>query len=263
MMIKPKIRVQKLDSELRVISDRLVDQYTELLKGPEEPHDGPLRIEAVLLDQETVDRFKEYLDKLKGILPTNVPLKTKTPGQITQKVNEFQDIYKLCKAAPDMEKVIEILHEHNFRFISDQLLEDHDLKIEVKDDVKLIAKTHQMMVKVLRYAKDPQNDKFDLDMMVLIQFIAKKPSEMVYFVRKGQLKAQFDKPWSKSAANMKEKKIAMVFPQYMTIDERKEWRALRRKVENGVTLEGKKLKLYTRYATEIQNMNAHETVPLL
>jgi hypothetical protein len=63
---------------------------------------------------------------------------------------------------------------------------------------------------------------------------------------------------------MKEKKIPMVFPKYMDIEERKDWRAIRRRVEMKATnIPDKKLRFYERHAKEIQNINPNESIPLL
>ena len=40
--IKPKMRITLLDSELRCISDRLVDQATELIQGDKLKHTDPI-----------------------------------------------------------------------------------------------------------------------------------------------------------------------------------------------------------------------------
>ena len=42
IIIKPKMRITLLDSELRCISDRLVDQATEFMQGAKVKHTDPI-----------------------------------------------------------------------------------------------------------------------------------------------------------------------------------------------------------------------------
>lgn len=258
-MINPKIRIQLLDADHRVISDRCVDQYTELLNGPSEPHDGPVRIEAVLIDSETTDRFKEYLDKLRSRLPSSVP-KTKSLVERVKNENEYHEIYQLCEDRQTIDQVINLLHDYNFRFISSQYLVDFNIEVSLP---KEIPKDVQLMTKVVRYAKDPRNDKFDFDMTVFVKFMGEGLQAQAYFVHRGKLEAKLDKPGIRVASDLKNIKMPTVFPSYMDIEERLQWRLLRRKIENGTELEGKKLKFYERWAKEIQNISLHEGVPLL
>lgn len=257
--MKPKIRIQLLDEELRTTSDRLVDAYTEFLNGPTELHQGPVRFELTLPDEETIEKFKQYLDKLKGKLPLEKRDPKPKVAKEDQAVNEFRELYGKCKELPNVEAIIDYLNEVNFRFVSDQHIQDYGFEFQKPDEVK----EFQMMTKVLRYAKDPANDRFDFSMMIYIKFIGKQ-SEEIFFYQNGKKKASLHKPWATSKANMKEKKIPMVFPEYMDIEERKEWRAIRRKIENGNSIiPEKKMKFYQRHAKEIQNMNAHESITLL
>ena len=62
---KPKLRVQLLDEELRVMEDRLVDQASEFYLGPKKSHKGPLKFEVTFQTQNDIDDFKTYLSKIK------------------------------------------------------------------------------------------------------------------------------------------------------------------------------------------------------
>ena len=48
IIIKPKMRITLLDSELRCISDRLVDQATEFMQGAKVKHTDPIKLEVIL-----------------------------------------------------------------------------------------------------------------------------------------------------------------------------------------------------------------------
>ena len=66
---KPKFRISLLETNGAIISDRLVDAYTELNAGPKAVHMGPVRVEITLTSQQDIDAFKNYLDQLRGNLP--------------------------------------------------------------------------------------------------------------------------------------------------------------------------------------------------
>lgn len=260
---KPKMRIQLLDTQGVVQSDRLVDQYTELNEGPHEQHVGPIRLEMVLHDAVTFDRAKAYLDKIRGLLPLEPKgkkaklLKSKPK---TDDVNAYQNIAEELKKKEFIEDIIDYLDEINFRFISHQLIEDMGIDLKIPKDPTEVSSMYditkyQPMVRVLKYAKDPANDKFDTTMIVFIKFIG-KPSERVIIMYNGKLKLRLKRPWKKSGAvNMKKKKIPMVFPDYMTIDERKRWRHVRRKVETQKPIGDKDQKFYDRYFTAIKDIN--------
>lgn len=249
--MKPKIRIQLLDKKGVVVSDRLVDQYTELLQGPKDKHDGPIRIEVSIFDEPTIENFKTYLDKLKGTIPLEKPLPKKTPQE---KVNPYKEIFVAIKQKEHIEDIIEYLDNLNFRFLSGQLIEElaHKIPGNPTNDIDI---SYQWMVRVLRYAKDPANDKFDFSMLVGIKFLGKKSNKVIVFYN-GKLKATLTRKWLKGdVINLKKKKIPMVFPDYMTIEERKKWRYVRRKVELNKPIGQKEQKFYDRYKLDIKNLN--------
>lgn len=68
--IASKMRIRLFNpGTLMQISDRLVDQATELRIGPKETHKGPMTLEFNLNNQIEVDQMVDYLKKLKGDLP--------------------------------------------------------------------------------------------------------------------------------------------------------------------------------------------------
>lgn len=247
--MKPKMRVTLLDEQFVVQEDRLVDQYTELLAGPKGKHDGPIRLEVVIHDEWGFNKFKEYLDQLKGLIPLAKPkergVKAK-PGS----VNPYKEIFNDIKGKTHIEDVIEYLDKINFRFASPQLLEDRGIQIEGE-----APKGYQPMLRVMRYAKDPANDKFDSTMIVWISIMG-KPKDKVIVYYKGEMKKAIAMTWKKASnINLKEKKIPMLFPEFMTIEERKHWRYIRRKVELSRPIANKDQKFYDRYKPDIKNLN--------
>lgn len=251
--MKPKMRVTLLNKDLITLEDRLVDQYEELLNGPKAIHLDPYRFEFTITDQQEIDRVISYMQKLRGTLPLDAP---KIKNHKTSAVNPYQELYNAVKAKEFVEDIIEYLTEANFRFVGKQALLDMAY-VKPKGSIPELDDTYQWMVKVLRYAKEPKNDKFDFTLYFGIKFLGKNKEEkiMVYFNH--EKKAVFKRKWQKdnSAINMKKKKTPMSFPEFMTIEERKDWRAARRKVELGRTLGIKEQKFYDRYFTDIKNIN--------
>jgi hypothetical protein len=207
-------------------------------------------LEVNIAEPTDIDKVIEYMDKLRGKLPIT---STKTPKPTKDKVNPYQEIFQAIKAKEYIEDIIEYLTEINFRFISQQFMEERsagDPQVWPKDF------NYQWMVRVLRYAKDPANDKFDFTLLVGIKFMGKQ-SDKIYIMFNGEKKAVLLRKWRKdnSAINMKKKKVAMKFPDFMTIEERKHWRHIRRKVELKRNIGTKDQKFYDRYITDIKNIN--------
>ena len=69
---KPKLRVQYLNEDGTIQSDRLVDQAIEFMNGPKEGHTGPLRIESSLMCKQDVESLKDYLNKVVSGLTSKV-----------------------------------------------------------------------------------------------------------------------------------------------------------------------------------------------
>lgn len=247
------MRVTLMTSELVPTSDRLIDQYQEFIDGPKEVHKGPVRLEVTLWNEDSFLKLKEYLDKLKGLIPLD---EVKKKVLNTNKVNPYKEVFQAIKAKTHIEDIIEYLNEINFRFISGQLIaemvEDKRLQADILKDIN---PEYQYMVRVLRFAKDPANDKFDFTLMIGIKFVG-AVSEKVPVIFNGNLKATLRRPWKNAGAvNMKKKKLPMVFPDFMTIEERKRWRYIRRKVELKRTVSEKENKFYERYRLDIKNLN--------
>ncbi len=250
------MRIRLLTPEGVVDSDRLVDQYTELNAGPQDKHEGPISLEITMFDETSFDKVKEYIDLLRGKIPI-IPKSSKTP-KTNSSVNPYQEIYQAIKGKEFIEDVIEYLEEINFRFISGQLLAE---KLESSKDEEIAAlqkclrPDFQYSLRVLKFAKDPGNDKFDYTLAVGIKFIG-GVSKVVHVIFRGEEKAKLQRAWRKEGAvNMKKKKIPMVFPDFMTIEERKKWRYLQRKVETQKPLSPKEEKFHTRYKLDIKNIN--------
>lgn len=163
----------------------------------------------------------------------------------------YKEVYEGIKRKEYIEAIIEDLEGINFRWVSEQYLEElpHDKKPTG------LPKGYQWLVRIYNQAADPQNDKIDFKLMFGIKFMGTK-DEKVYVFYKGKRKAVLNRRWKKlSNINLKKKKIALIFPSYMSIEDRKKWRYLRRKVENGKELGPNDNKFYLRYLPEVQNLD--------
>lgn len=255
--MKPKMRIQLLDDSGVTISDRLVDQYSELLNGPTETHKDPFKLEITIDSKDTLDRLKAYLEKLVG----NLPLVIKSsPSKSTssKSMNPYKEIFNDIKAKHYIEQVIEYLEALNFRWVTYQYLQ------EANSDGKFIKLAenpaypkYQWLVRMLRQAKDPGNDRYDWTMMIGIKFVGKF-ADKIYVIYKGEKRAILTLSWEKEKnLNMKKKKIPLIFPQYMTIEERKRWRYMHRKVKMGKPLGTRDDIFYKRYLPEVENLDAN------
>lgn len=261
MAQKHKIRVQLLDNEYRTISDRLISQYEELLGGPTEPHEGPFRLEVTLDSPDTIEKLKAYLDRLVGKLPiqigsTRKKIKVAREGKKvapSENKNPYREIFESIKKKTHIEQIIEELESINFRWLTtDSIREYPGIK---ETQAALLPDNYQWLVRFKKMGKNPQDDLYDLQLLVGIRFIGTQ-EDKVYIFYKGKKKALWKRPWQEEKnINMKKKKIHVVFPSYLSIDDRKKWRGIRRKVMNKSTVSQSDQKFYDRYLPEIQNLD--------
>lgn len=253
MTYKPKMRIKLLDEEGRVLSDRLIDQYTELLQGPKDEHQGPVSIEVNLIDAWAFERFQEYLLKLKGKLPLDTIRTSSTPT--TKKVEPYKEIIQDVKSKGTVEEVIKYLETLNFRFVTSQFIEE----LESLDKVKVTFakswhKKYQFMTRLARIAKDPMNDKYDFNLMFGIKLIGGKKSKILIY-KKGEYKGLIKINWeNESDTNFKERKQPTIFPSFMSIEDRKKWRVIHRKIELERPIGPTEEKFYNRYKPDIKGL---------
>jgi hypothetical protein len=260
-MLEQKIRIQFKHKETgAIIGDRLVSAKSEYYAGPKEVHDGPLKIEVDLHTKDDVDQFKAYLDKLVGNLPLEMKVrKYKKANEEPLPEHPVDEMVQKLKKCKDQDEAIAYLKTLNYRFITtDVLTELKTYKEEYKDFFNLKEKheDYQWMVNVVKEAKDPANDKYNFAIMVGIKIIGKKVDKVQIYLN-GHYSETLPCPVAeKSKFNMKEKKKLTVFPQYMTIEERKRWRYFDRKVQTNKPLTKAEDKFYNRWADDIKKLNS-------
>lgn len=228
-----KIRITLYNKDGSLESDRLVDFQTEMYAGPKANHDGPVRIDVQFNTRDQTDRIIDYIKKLNGSLPIDTTKRTTRSAPATTNMSQdvTQDIIQEVKKKENQDQVIEYLREMNFQFICYDHLVDifnknsWELNIE-KDSHKEL----QYMVRVLRLAKDPKNDKIDPSLIVGMKIVG-DPIKGFHLYQSGKLLTSIKMPWpTDGKINFKVKQKFYDFPASMLIDERSKWRAEDRKV---------------------------------
>lgn len=175
----------------------------------------------------------------------------------------FQELFEDLKAKTHIEGVIELLDRVNFRFISEAALVRYGVKLPQDEKVKHF----QWKTRVLHYAASPDKDLYDTRMLIAIKFMGKQQEKVYIWYREKmefigapyQLVATLTRPWLKSEAmNIKAKKVLMTFPESMTIEERKRWRYIKKKVDRGTNIHDipyKDSSLYEKNLATIKMLN--------
>lgn len=215
--ISKKIRIQLYDPQMNQTEDRLVEQSTELMKGPKTKHIGPMKVEVCLFDQSDVSGFIDYLNKLVGNLP--IESKVNKPKKALADPDDFRA--NILKAWQDenQETLIRFLRENGFIFVTTQYLSDMGLTYCTEKEFQEYA----WMVRQLKRAKDPKNDKFDPHLQVGF-YLGKEKTDQVVVYLDGQIEEVQTIPWKKEDSYTFKKARLVKFPVYMTQDERDRWR---------------------------------------
>lgn len=226
---KPKIRIQLLDNESRVIEDRLVDQSIELNQGPKKTHDGPIKIEVTLTHQQDIDLIKDYLDKIKGKLPIK-EISSRGRPSTNQSLNiesPREDILAQVERITDQDQVIKYLRDLGFVFLltEDFLTYFPEFEFDTKDVGKPNSSGQYLdsycwMARCIKRAKDPKSDKYDK--MIIFGFSllsgrSKKVVPYLYGERKKPLRIPFKDSTTISFSKVNE---LTKFPAYMVEAER-------------------------------------------
>lgn len=225
-----KMRIRLFDPKHgSLISDRLVEQSTEMRMGPKEVHKGPMNLEFNLQTQEDVDQLVEYIQKLKGELPIQAPgekkPKAKKIDAMLSEKEPLEDLLRQAKAkAKTQEKLIEFLREFNFRFVAtDVVLDnavDHPDQLTLKDN----HHGYQWMVRLVKEAKDPANDKYDWRLVFGIKFLGETVEKVQVYLW-GKYEKTWTVPWEQpKKINFKRVEKVYSFPEFMDYADRKRWR---------------------------------------
>lgn len=217
--------------------DRLVEQATELRMGPKEALGGgeKWRLEFNLACQEDVDGMINYIKQLKGDLPITKPEKkdktTKTLDKMLSAKEPLLDLIKTVKAkAKTQEELIKTLREYNFMFVDQGTVQDVPKSDMITLRGKDVERDYQYMVRRIKEAKDPANDKFDWRLVFAIKIVGDRV-DLVQIYLWGKWEEYVKIPWAdKKKVNFKKVEKIYAFPEMMDYVERKKWRMENRKV---------------------------------
>ena len=269
---KPKFRISLLETNGAIISDRLVDAYTELNAGPKAVHMGPVRVEITLTSQQDIDAFKNYLDQLRGNLPLRETTGRGRPstGSAANKAIEtprediLNDVQRMIADGKDQQQIIKYLRSLGFVFILTEDFLSHFPEFQFNTrDVGEPTPNHQFlnslswMVRCVKRAKDPKADKFDP--MILFGFsILEGPSKkIVPYLYKERVKPLKADPGKKGITPNQVEFTKM--PKYMLEDERAKFTAEQRALF--MNPEKQPSKFFLRWAGDVKvPTNVHEAL---
>lgn len=218
------------DIEGRPLTDRLVDQTTELAAGPKEAHDGIIKLEVTIENSEDTTNVIEYLQQLKGLVPIkeNQPRGRKSSGS-TSKSKEQEDMDKRLAVIDELEKdknsldqeqsILFLRNECNFVLMTEEHLEEMGIDLGLK---KIHKGKYQWFLRALKLAKDPKNDKFDPNLAIGMKVLG-EPADKVIVYHQLEFLKKLPIPAPKKKFVMKKQDI-LKFPKFMTPEERLKYR---------------------------------------
>lgn len=211
-----KMRIQLYDTGFNQLSDRLVDQDVEMYKGPKEVHQGPIRVEFSLFTQDDVDACLTYIQKLKGSLPLEVKVR-KSSKQISETDEGYREnLLARVQECETQDEAIKLLRAEGFIFLTQEDVSDYDLFAPIKKDV---SAWWSWMLKLIREAKDPANNKYDLAIKFGFKIIGEKISTCICYLFDERI--EMECPWKSMDKEFNLKKTNLTkFASFMTADER-------------------------------------------
>ena len=259
---KPKLRVQLLDEELRVLEDRLVDQASEFYLGPKKSHNGPLKFEVTFQTQNDIDDFKTYLSKIKGEFPIKEVSQRGRPSTSSSQTLEsprediLVKVQDMVNAGDTQDNIIKYLRKLGFIFLltEDFLRYFPEFKFNPKDigkpnDTGQYLDSFAWLTRCIKRAKDPKADKYDK--MITFGFrIEGKPSSKIIPYLYGDRKDILRSKKSNKKTSFASYKELTKFPHFMLEDERLKFSTeMRQLLANE---ENKPSKFFLRWFKDVQ-----------
>lgn len=147
----------------------------------------------------------------------------------------FKDYYTLIeevftRRVEYIDDVMAKLRERGF------CLQEYEvIKPQLEFEVEEKYQKFLFMVKRTKFDKEkPLEDEFDFTLLIGIDYHRKKSSRVPLYLNRTKI-GTYELKWHHSHTNFKERKATVSFPGYMTIEERKTWRA-----DYGRVMSGKK-----------------------
>lgn len=257
--IKPKMRVQLLDKELRVISDRLVDQSIEFMQGAKVKHTDPIKLEVVLTSQNDINSLKTYLEQLAGNLPIKeMGTRGRPATTVAKDISPREDIYEkveqLIGEGCNQDAIIKYLRDLGFVFLlTEDLLtyfpgfpfRERDIKKPNNNGQYLDS--YQWLIRRVKKSKDPKADKYDPQILFGFKIFERNEKFVGYLYKqfKNKHKASIPEKNALSFANFEMAKL----PAYMIEEERLKWSTEMRQLM--LNKEKKPSKFFIRWVPDI------------
>lgn len=249
--MEKKLRIQLFDPDGKMLSDRLVTQEPEFSKGPNEKHDGPMRIEFTLDSQPDIEKAKRYLDQLIGILPLGPKKGRKV---LSKKIHDPEHretfLENILSISEDQDQLIKNLREKGFKFVMTDFLKTFDFfdKLDIK---KVHLENYQWMILLNKPAKNPKSDKYDPMLLFGIKLMDERSDKVVIYVNGTFHKSVKLEIPEKSEIDFK-KTDMIKFPHYMVEEEREKFRYEHRQYKDNP--EKKYSKFYKRWKPFVENL---------
>lgn len=273
----PKIRITlfeglqaKSDGEqiALVKDDRLIESATEFMNGPKDKHDGPIRVDFTMESRDDAEGLVKYLSQLALDLPLSEKAqKTYTRKTTNSNLLEKEPLMELLEHAflknKTQEQLLDYLRSLNFTMVTSDHLEDICKKADVpftfkkhKETKKKLHTNYQFMMRILKVAKNPENDKYDTQIAFGIKFIGDKVPKVVVYLY-GKFYKTYELHWeNEKEIEYKEKKKFYKFAEGMTYEDRAKWRLEDKKMQDNPELEPSKF--YNRWIPYVKILNPQE-----
>lgn len=256
MAVEKNIRIQTFSKEGFLESDRMVKQFPEFYAGPKGVHNGPLRIEFTMVDQDDINGAIEYLKRICGDLPLKVKGDKTTTTRKASGIDtddQFQDDKKiiveelLSRNKNNQDNVIKELREMGFVFVTGDFLK---FVIPGTYKIKDIHRDqYQWLVRRIKEAKDPKNDKYDPQILIGLKILNKRSDRVLTYLY-GELNSKESIPVPKKNPMKASKTNLLKFPTYMKEDERLKFGQEHRLLFNNP--ERKPSKFYMRWYKDVK-----------
>lgn len=247
------MRLQLFSADGALISDRLVAQDTEIYKGPKEPAVGPVRVEFTLVEQSDIQLVKEYLDMLYGILPIEgkkeKKVKSLTVDDTDDREKFLTNLISRHKTT-DQDQLIRELRDNGFVFVMTDHLESMGFDgLHLKPGHK---DKYQWMIRMLKRAKSPKNDKYDPMLIFGINLMGERTEKVPVYLNGMLSDFSFSSPIPDKPRETFKKSGMIKFPEYMTLDERERFRIELRLLQDNP--EKEESKFFKRWKQYVQNL---------
>jgi hypothetical protein len=221
--MEKKIRIQLFTPEGILYSDRLVEQDPELAKGPKEISPGAMRVEFTMLDSSDIEPACNYLKALAGIIPIESVVKKVKKVNTVVDIDNREDFLNTVieeHKQTDQDQLIKFLRGNDFVFLMSDHLESMELPINLKQAHK---ENYQWMIRIIKRAKNPKNDKYDPMLVFGISLIGDRTDKVIVYLN-GEHHSVFKSPVPTKPRETFKKSGMVKFPHYMELDERERFR---------------------------------------